>query len=126
MEKKPVKYALAIGSLILTVLFVEYVHELRASNYALPFLGVLPNFIAATFGIFIFVPFVRSRDVIKCSFYYCIGLTFYEFLQMKITSQTFDVSDVFATWIGFILSIFLFKASSLLFLLEKDRSQDLK
>jgi len=76
----------------------------------------MPNFIAATFGIFIFLPFVEKVEVINYSFFYCIGLTIYEYLQLNMPIQTFDFNDLAATWLGFIAAIFLFKSATSNFL----------
>jgi hypothetical protein len=67
-------------------------------------------------GIFIFLPFVEKSEVINYYFYYCIGLTIYEFLQLKMLTHTFDFFDLIATWIGFIVAAFLFKAATSNFL----------
>ena len=112
MSKKLLNYIFAICSVILTVFLVEYVNELRESGSMIKFLGAMPNFLAAICGIFIFLPFVEKFEVINYYFYYCIGLTIYEFLQLKMLTQTFDFFDLIATWIGFIAAAFLFKAAT--------------
>ncbi len=108
-EYKDIKFFFAIFSVILTVFLVECVKELRESGSMIQLLGAMPNFIAATFGIFIFLPFVEKFEMINYSFFYCIGLTIYEVLQFNIPTQTFDFYDLVATWLGFIVSTSLCK-----------------
>jgi len=100
----------AISSIILTVFLVEYVNVLRESGSIIKLLGAMPNFIAATFGVFIFLPFVHKLEVIHYYFFYCVGLTIYEFHQLNMPTQTFDFHDVIATWFGFMTTTCFFKA----------------